>query len=74
MFLWNLQDATQQLVVIPREKRDYTRYLDRDFLKAYEIVDCRSGAQVQTRPPKMGFLLSILTLISISFSSALRAP
>ena len=39
------QDATQQLIVLPEEERDYTRYLDREFLKAYEVVECRSGAE-----------------------------
>lgn len=38
------QDATQQLIELPRDKWDYTKYLDREFLKAYEIVECRSGA------------------------------
>ena len=31
-------------MVLPESERDYTRYLDKDFLKAYEIVECRSGA------------------------------
>lgn len=38
------QDATQQLIVLPEEERDYTKYLDREFLKAYEVVECRSAA------------------------------
>lgn len=37
------QDATQQLIVLPEEERHYTRYLDREFLKAYEVVECRSA-------------------------------
>ena len=40
------QDATQQLIVLPEEERDYTQYLDREFLKAYEVVECRSAASV----------------------------
>lgn len=42
------QDATQQLEVIPPEKRDYTKYLDKEFLKAFEYVDCRSKASPTT--------------------------
>jgi melanoma-associated antigen p97 len=38
------QDATQQLVVLPEEERHYTKYLDREFLKAVEVVECRSTA------------------------------
>ena len=38
------QDATQQLIVLPETERHYTRYLDREFLKAYEVVECRSKA------------------------------
>lgn len=38
------QDATQQLIVLPEEERHYTRYLDREFLEAYEVVECRSKA------------------------------
>ncbi len=38
------QDATQQLIVLPEYERHYTRYLDREFLEAYEVVECRSGA------------------------------
>nr|XP_003703507.1 PREDICTED: melanotransferrin isoform X1 [Megachile rotundata] len=38
------QDATQQLVVIPPEKREYSTYLGPDFLRARRIVDCNAGA------------------------------
>lgn len=38
------QDATQQLVVIPEQNRRYDRYLDREFLKAYSAVECRSSS------------------------------
>ena len=38
------QDATQKLIVLPEEQRTYDRYLDKDFLKAYTTVECRSGA------------------------------
>lgn len=38
------QDATQQLIVLPEEERDYTVYLDQEFLKAYSLVECRSFA------------------------------
>jgi melanoma-associated antigen p97 len=38
------QDATQQLIVLPEEERHYTTYLDKEFLKAYAVVECRSGS------------------------------
>jgi len=36
------QDATQQLKELPIEKQHYREYLDREFLKAYSVVECRS--------------------------------
>ncbi|XP_019887469.2 melanotransferrin [Ooceraea biroi] len=38
------QDATQQLIVIPPEKREYSAYLGQDFMRARRIVDCNAGA------------------------------
>ncbi|XP_018392725.1 PREDICTED: melanotransferrin [Cyphomyrmex costatus] len=38
------QDATQQLVVIPSDKREYSKYLGPDFMRARRIVDCNAGA------------------------------
>ncbi|KAK9296260.1 hypothetical protein QLX08_009683 [Tetragonisca angustula] len=38
------QDATQQLVVIPPEKREFSAYLGPDFMRARRIVDCNAGA------------------------------
>ena len=38
------QDATQQLVVIPKEKREFSAYLGPDFMRARRIVDCSAGA------------------------------
>lgn len=38
------QDATQQLVVIPPNKREYSSYLGPDFMRARRIVDCNAGA------------------------------
>ncbi|XP_018342054.1 PREDICTED: uncharacterized protein LOC108748400 [Trachymyrmex septentrionalis] len=38
------QDATQQLVVIPPNKREYSMYLGPDFMRARRIVDCNAGA------------------------------
>ncbi|XP_018373609.1 PREDICTED: melanotransferrin isoform X2 [Trachymyrmex cornetzi] len=40
------QDATQQLVVIPPNKREYITYLGPDFMRARRIVDCNAGASV----------------------------
>ncbi|XP_011142165.1 melanotransferrin [Harpegnathos saltator] len=38
------QDATQQLVIVPPEKRQYSAYLGPDFMRARRIVDCNAGA------------------------------
>ncbi|CAK9823344.1 MELTF [Anthophora retusa] len=38
------QDATQQLIVIPPEKREFSAYLGPDFMRARRIVDCNAGA------------------------------
>lgn len=38
------QDATQQLVIIPPEKREFSAYLGPDFMRARRIVDCNAGA------------------------------
>ncbi|CAK9812062.1 MELTF [Anthophora plagiata] len=38
------QDATQQLMVIPPEKREFSAYLGSDFMRARRIVDCNAGA------------------------------
>ncbi|CAK9800379.1 MELTF [Anthophora quadrimaculata] len=38
------QDATQQLMVIPPEKREFSAYLGPDFMRARRIVDCNAGA------------------------------
>jgi len=38
------QDATQKLLVIPPEKREYSAYLGQDFMRARRIVDCNAGA------------------------------
>ncbi|XP_066595955.1 transferrin 2 [Prorops nasuta] len=38
------QDAAQQLVIIPPEKRNFRDYLGSDFMRAKRIVDCHAGA------------------------------
>ncbi|XP_076249399.1 transferrin 2 [Calliopsis andreniformis] len=38
------QDSTQQLVVVPPEKREFSAYLGPDFMRARRIVDCNAGA------------------------------
>lgn len=38
------QDAAQQLVVVPKEKREFSAYLGPDFMKAKRITDCTAGA------------------------------
>lgn len=56
------QDATQQLVVIPKEKRDYSAYLGPDFLRARRVVDCAAGAAAITYSLLGTFTMIILTL------------
>lgn len=38
------QDATQHLYIIPRDEREFSRYLGQDFMRARRIVDCAAGA------------------------------
>lgn len=38
------QDATQRLVIVPPEKREYSAYLGKDFMRARRVVDCRASA------------------------------
>ena len=64
------QDATQQLVVIPEQNRRYDRYLDREFLKAYSAVECRSAATSSKTPtPALAILLTILMTTVAVFST-----
>ncbi|KAH0552126.1 melanotransferrin [Cotesia glomerata] len=51
------QDATQQLVIIPEDMREYSRYLGPDFMRAKRIVDCAAGASATE--------FSILALLSV---------
>lgn len=56
------QDATQQLVIIPKEKREYTAYLGPDFMRARRIVDCAAGAASLTYSLLGSFTMIIFTL------------
>lgn len=38
------QDAAQQLRVVPPEKRYYSDYVGKDYMRARRIVDCHAGA------------------------------
>ena len=58
------QDATQQLVVLPKEERHYTKYLDEEFLKAYTVVECDSGA-FSTLTATTFSLISSMVVISV---------
>ena len=60
------QDATQQLVVLKPEERHYRSYLDQDFLKAYAIVECKSGAESL---PRLSGLTTLAALISTLMAS-----
>ena len=59
------QDATQQLIVLPEEERDYTRYLDREFLKAYEVVECRSTGNKLINVAKFNIVMVVISIILI---------
>ena len=54
------QDATQQLIVLSPYERHYTTYLDREFLKAYEVVECRSGASTLAFHKIMVVMISVI--------------
>ncbi|XP_043490312.1 melanotransferrin [Polistes fuscatus] len=55
------QDATQQLVIIPPEKRQFSAYLGRDFMRARRIVDCNAGAASLGHSMIATLLMLILT-------------
>ena len=59
------QDATQQLIELPEMERHYTKYLDPEFLKAYEVVECRSTGNrvIFAKLNVVMVVISILTLI-----------
>lgn len=57
------QDATQQLIVIPPEKREYSAYLGSDFMRARRIVDCNAGASTLSYS-----LLATIIMIVFTFA------
>ncbi|XP_029171415.1 melanotransferrin [Nylanderia fulva] len=57
------QDATQQLIVIPPEKREYSAYLGPDFMRARRIVDCNAGASALRYS-----LLATIIMITFTFA------
>lgn len=55
------QDATRQLLEVPRNKRRYDLYLGEDFMRAKRITDCDSGAA----NAKISFaMMVVLTFVS----------
>ncbi len=56
------QDATQQLIVLPEEERHYTTYLDKEFLKAYAVVECRSDSTAISISTITTFVLLLMIL------------
>lgn len=56
------QDATQQLMVIPPEKREFSAYLGPDFMRARRIVDCAAGASAIEHS-----ILATLLTIALSY-------
>ncbi|KOC70364.1 Serotransferrin [Habropoda laboriosa] len=57
------QDATQQLMVIPPEKREFSAYLGPDFMRARRIVDCNAGASAIEQSIVATITMIILTYI-----------
>ncbi|XP_043250391.1 melanotransferrin isoform X1 [Colletes gigas] len=57
------QDATQQLVVIPPEKREFSAYLGPDFMRARRIVDCNAGASAIEQSVLATIAMIILTYV-----------
>lgn len=55
------QDATTQLQVIPEEKRWFSDYLGKDFMRAKRLVDCYAGSS-QTIASVSLIICMILTL------------
>lgn len=53
------QDATQQLMIIPPDMREFSKWLGPDFMRARRIVDCNAGAST------IGYSIfaSILTVV-----------
>lgn len=43
------QDATRQLLPIPKDQRRYDLYLGKDFMRAKRITDCHAGASQLTQ-------------------------
>lgn len=58
------QDATQQLVQVPNDKRRYDLYLGGDFMRAKRITDCDAGAMAQ----KFSIGLAIIVPILVAFT------
>lgn len=42
------QDATQQLITVPVDQREFSKWLGPDFMRARRIVDCNAGASAIT--------------------------
>jgi len=59
------QDATQQLIVLPEKERDYTEYLDPEFLKAYQVVECRSTGNKLINVAKFNVVMVVISIILI---------
>lgn len=57
------QDATQQLQIIEPEKREYSKYLGPDFMRAQRIVQCNSGASSISVQVLAFLISSILALL-----------
>ncbi|XP_058796185.1 transferrin 2 [Phymastichus coffea] len=56
------QDATQQLAIIPPEKREYSAYLGQDFMRARRTVDCTAGSMACEHS-----LIGTLLMITLTF-------
>merc|ERR1712241_1459597 len=57
------QDATQQLIELPEMERHYTKYLDPEFLKAYEVVECRSAGNRVINFAKLNVVMVVISIL-----------
>ncbi|KAG7190091.1 hypothetical protein KM043_006226 [Ampulex compressa] len=57
------QDATQQLTIVPKEKRQFSAYLGSDFMRARRIVDCHAGASLREHSVLATFAMILLTCL-----------
>lgn len=58
------QDATQQLVPVPEEQRNYKTYLGPEFVLAAQTIDCTAGSGTS----RYGFLTAFAVTVAVYFA------